>query len=59
MAMDLAREVSFPETVDADGEAASCGLSLTEDIDMPPGTGSPLKRLDASTALQVSANHRR
>ena len=26
---------------------------------MPPGTGNPLMRLDASTALPVSANRRR
>ena len=28
-------------------------------FDLPPGTGSPLMRLDASTALPVSANRRR
>jgi hypothetical protein len=32
VAMDFAREVSFAETVDADGVAVSCGLSLPEAI---------------------------
>jgi hypothetical protein len=35
------REVSFTETVDADGVAVSCGLSLSEAINMPTGTGVP------------------
>ena len=35
--MDLAREVSFPETVDADGKEVSCGLLLSEAIDVPTG----------------------
>jgi hypothetical protein len=56
VAMDLAREVSFPETVDADGKVVSCGLSLPEAIQYATWTGVPLKRLDASTALSVSAN---
>ncbi len=54
--MDLAREVSFAETVEADGRVASCGLSLPEAIRYAYWNRCPLKRLDASTALLVSTN---
>jgi hypothetical protein len=54
--MDLAREVSFPKTVDADGVAVLEACRHRTPFDLPPGKDSPLKRLDASTAPPVSAN---